>query len=63
MTRFERIRNMGLGEMADALIELSDGRWCPTLPQCLEDMDKPEGIPEERCHNCVVGWLLGETEK
>lgn len=67
MTRAGRIRAMSDGELADYLRGLyeSEGEspFCTMLPECEAALDDPEGdIPEERCHNCMVGWLLGEGD-
>ena len=66
MTRFDRIRNMELGQMADFLMDLNDGGeridFCHDNPRCAELLETGD-ITHDMCHNCMVGWLLGEEDR
>lgn len=62
MTRFERIRSMELGELAELMEDAGNIPWCGSLESCLEELNGGREIPEERCRACVIGWLLGEYD-
>lgn len=61
MTRGEKIRKAGLGELAQIIEEAGNNPWCGDLQGCLEDMEQGREVPEERCRACVIGWLLSEV--
>lgn len=67
MTRIEQIRGMELGELADFLLTVGDFEprgidFCQNLPECEAALDELGEIPAGWCHNCMVGWLLGEAD-
>lgn len=66
MTRFDRLRSMELGEMADFLLKLTDYDerlgYCQGSAECDRLLDEDKEITAQMCHNCMVGWLLGEGE-
>lgn len=61
-TRYDRIKAMGLVEMAELLDRAAGTPWCGYLESCLKDLEHDREIPAGRCLDCVIGWLLGEEE-
>lgn len=60
MTRFVRIRNMQLGELAELLNDMALSPWCQFRDNCAQDLEHGRDIPEERCRGCAIAWLLSE---
>lgn len=64
-TRYDKIKALGLGQMADLMIKLNQGSgiipFCQSSEECgaLPEMTGSSG---EMCRNCMIGWLLGEGD-
>ena len=67
MTNYEKIKGMGMDEMAwffEDVLSLEDGKdivYCRFLKECSEDVDQGRYIPKERCVGCMKLWLESEA--
>lgn len=67
MTNADKIRSMSVEELADAMIML-DVRssekipFCTNNQKCIDVLDASEAIPDEKCRQCLIGWLRKEVE-
>lgn len=61
VTNADRIRAMSDEELAELLYGI-DGRYCHNDPECGKLLDLDEGIPEEKCKDCVLRWLQQPAE-
>ena len=56
-TNAERIRSMRDEDLARALYNGIEARFCKNLPECVKMLDSDEEIPEEKCIGCALAWL------
>ena len=63
-TNADRIRSMSDEELAQILFAINDGDgYCKNLPECAALLNTEEGIPDEKCIQCVVAWLQQPAEE
>lgn len=62
-TNADRIRAMSNDELARALYNGLDARFCKNLPECEKLLDSDDGIPEEKCIGCALAWLRSVAEE
>ena len=56
-TNADRLRSMSDEELAKALNNGFDGKYCTNDPACGALLDADGGIPEEMCVACALRWL------
>lgn len=56
-TNADRLRSMSDEELAKALNNGFDVKYCTNDPACGELLDTEDGIPEEKCIACALRWL------
>lgn len=62
MKRIERLRNMSVTELADAILKSGFDEkidFCDSNHSCGE----LEDIPEEMCRKCLIEWLMKEENE
>lgn len=69
VTKYDRIKAMGMEELADFLLRVSDFEprgidFCRNLPECQTALDEQveDDPPELPCRDCLVAWLMGPPE-
>ena len=66
MTNADRIRAMDDEDLAEVLLLFNHLEcripFCKNLPQCEELLDTEEGVPEEKCKQCLLDWLRQPAE-
>lgn len=64
-TNFDRIKNMSVEEIAEAIHRNDDldvaVPYCKCFPECDAMMDVGEAIPKSLCVNCIKRWLESEA--
>lgn len=61
-TNADRIRAMSDEELVEHLYYGFDVQYCNNDPACAKMLDTDEGIPEEKCKECVLKWLQQPAE-
>ena len=66
MTHADRIRTMTDQELARIMVQLSDLDvripYCQELPECEALLETDDGIPAEKCEQCMLAWLKKPEE-
>lgn len=65
MTRLQRIREMTAMQLAEVLIDTGmDDHidFCKGNPECNEEFERTEAIPEGKCKQCLAAWLEEEPK-
>ncbi len=65
-SRGDLIRRMDDPELAQYLYALANGdfelRFCQNRPECQQLVDTDDGVPEEKCMECLVQYLQQPAE-
>lgn len=65
-TNADRIRTMTDQELARIMVQLSDLDvripYCQELPECEALLETDDGIPAEKCEQCMLAWLRKPAE-
>lgn len=65
-TNADRIRMMSDEELAQKLLQFNTLEesvpFCRNLAECDELLDTEDGIPEEKCKQCLLNWLRQPAE-
>lgn len=58
----DRIRAMSDEELATVLYDCDSLGYCSSPPECGDLLETSEGIPKEKCIDCVLAWLRQPTK-
>ena len=62
ITHADQIRAMSDEELAKALYENAECKWCRNEPACGEMLDSEKQIEDSKCIGCVLAWLKQPVE-
>lgn len=63
VTRVDQVRAMTDEELAKALYENAECKWCKNEPECGEMLDAEKPIEDSKCIACVLSWLKQPAEE
>lgn len=61
-TNADQIRAMSDEELATVLYDCDSLGYCSSPPECGDLLETSEGIPKEKCIDCVLAWLRQPTK-
>lgn len=63
VTHADKLRAMSDEELAKALYENAECKWCRNEPACGEMLDSEKQIEDSKCIGCVLAWLKQPVEE
>ena len=61
-TRGDQFRRMTDEQLAEALYENAECKWCRNDPACGALLDSEQGIEDSKCVACVLAWVKESVE-
>ena len=61
-TRGDQLRRMTDEQLAEALYENAECKWCHNDPACGALLDSEQGIEDSKCVVCVLAWVKESVE-